>query len=184
MPCFTLCEEGWFTRSYVIENECGKELFFIESNASFWKDDFIVRRMYERGEFGSRIAVMEGNTESFGPYSYDITVEGELVASVTDIVACCGPPAFVLQVFGGKHHRRTFYLDKASLFGREFEVIRHDRHVATYYRHWLSPHEIDVDDDIARTDAELTQLLIFSCVIMERITTRKRRSQHALQANP
>ena len=170
MPLFYLSQGGWFgPRTFCIQNEDGDDVLSIESD-SYWHDSFVARD----AERDSQVARIQDSTASCGPYTYDIASSNSkrICATITDTTTCCSSECFELYV-RDDDQTRTYYFDKTSLFSREYKLTRNGHVVATYSAAWLSPYEIDIEDQYVQGEKELNSIILFSCVAMERIHRRK-----------
>lgn len=173
MPKFFLTEEGWFgPTSFVVQNNRWDDILFID-NDGYWNDDFLVRD----ADRGCRLAEIQDSTALCGPYAYEIThaKSKRICATLTHMNACCSE-SFELDVYDDDK-TRTFYFDETSFFRRDYALTRNGKLVASYYAGWWSPGEIDIYDDYVEDDKDLTAIILFSCVILERIHRRQARQQ-------
>ena len=177
MPLFSLSEEGWFgPPSFTIHDENEDEVLCIESD-SYWHDDFAAYNPVSN----SRVAYIQDTTAVCGPYAYEILSSTKRIcATLTHMLACCSE-SFELDVHD-EDKTRAYYFDRTSLLSREWSLSRHGEAVATYSTAWLGPwwgpSEIDIDDEyVGARDKDFAAIILFACVIIERICHRKTQQQ-------
>jgi hypothetical protein len=169
MPLFYLSRWSGPTK-FCIQNKDGDDILSIERD-DFGHDDFVIRDAIE----GDAVAEIHETTTIFGPFTYDIvsSKSERTCATLTHMHACC-TESFELAVYDAYDGQtRKYYFDATSVFSRDYALTRNGHVVATYANKWWAPGEISIKDEYVKGDKVMTAIILYSCVILERIQRRK-----------